>query len=382
MPWSEHPDIALVMHEALARQMCKLPDLAPYTVLGSLRGYIDSMWHRMLEAKMAEFNADVALQVATARSKVDAARRAEEEAVRIAGKGVGRRQSTSTMLAASLGESAAPTASPPDPSKYAVGDKVKINMPRKRSLHQYSGEVVEIFEGRSMRGRGASKRAKVMVRLSDGHSHIFRLNNVQKQLAASSATDAAEDTPTAEGVGEAVAVDTEGVGEAAAVPTEGSTLSSAKVAVELDDMLDEHWLSKRDSKKEGFGDEGIGAEGEHGGESEPKGDDVIADGETAAAATVAQPGAFAPGAYATYATLHNPSKAVQITQCGPLSVVATVLSLELESVNLPLAVLTAVDKVQAARLVKESVVVGGQDDQNFGVFGTYAEQDCGARSIL
>ena len=211
-----------------------------------------------------------------------------------------------------------------------------------------------------MRGRGASKRAKVMVRLSDGHSHIFRLNNVQKQLAASSATDAAEDTPTAEGVGEAVAVDTEGVGEAAAVPTEGSTLSSAKVAVELDDMLDEHWLSKRDSKKEGFGDEGIGAEGEHGGESEPKGDDVIADGETAAAATVAQPGAFAPGAYATYATLHNPSKAVQITQCGPLSVVATVLSLELESVNLPLAVLTAVDKVQAARLVKESVVVGGK----------------------
>ena len=209
-----------------------------------------------------------------------------------------------------------------------------------------------------MRGRGASKRAKVMVRLSDGHSHIFRLNNVQKQLAASSATDAAEDTPTAEGVGEAVAVDTEGVGEAAAVPTEGSTLSSAKVAVELDDMLDEHWLSKRDSKKEGFGDEGIGAEGEHGGESEPKGDDVIADGETAAAATVAQPGAFAPGAYATFND--NPSKAVQITQCGPLSVVATVLSLELESVNLPLAVLTAVDKVQAARLVKESVVVGGK----------------------
>ena len=56
------------------------------------------------------------------------------------------------------------------------------------------------------------------------------------------------------------------------------------MAVELDDMLDEHWLSKRDSKKEGFGDEGIGAEGEHGGESEPKGDDEIADGDTAAAA--------------------------------------------------------------------------------------------------
>ena len=112
VPWSEHPDIALVVHEALARQMCKLPDLAPYTVLGSLRGYIGSVWHRQLEEKLAEFNANVALQFATARSKDVAAVRAAEEAVCIEAKGVGRREST-RMLAASLGESAAPTASPP-----------------------------------------------------------------------------------------------------------------------------------------------------------------------------------------------------------------------------------------------------------------------------
>ena len=351
VPWSEHPGIALVVHEALARQMCKLPDLAPYTVLGSLRGYIGSVWHRQLEEKLAEFNANVALQFATARSKVVAAVRAAEDAVYIEAKGVGRREST-RMLAASLGESAAPTASPPEPPKYAVGDKVKINMPRKRDIHQCLGEVVTVTSAIP-----AKKRAAVRVLLSDGRSRDFRLDNVQKQLAASSATDASEDKPTAEGVGEAVAVDTEGVGEAAAVPTEGPALSSANLAVELDDMLDEHWLSKRDGKKERFGDEGIGAEGEHGGESEPKDDDEIADGETAVAAIVAQPGAFAPGAYATSPGL---SKAVQIRQCGPGSVVATVLSLELERVNLPVAALTAVDKAHAAKLVKESVVVGGK----------------------